>query len=269
MQPLSRRIKSAIKHVLGQFDVRLTITIFSDDRFIVGYPKSGNTWLRFLVANLMNPDEPVDFSTVSDRVLEMNALLTDPQAKRASRPRLLHGHAPLDVRYGRVLMIVRDPRDVVVSYYHHVLGLQRISDTTSIEQFVDLFLDGKLDKYGSWEDNVAGWLGAREGRDDFMHLRYEDLLKDTYGCLHQVGGFLGLRTDEQAVKAAVESSTSDKMRKMEHTGSDHWRKRLRPGSTMVRKAKKGSWREELPPECALKIEQKFGRLMCKLGYLNG
>src|SRR5258708_16258594 len=61
-------VRRAFRHLSRVHDVlfRRTliereITIFDDDVFLTSYPRSGNTWTRFLVGNFVNPNEPVTF----------------------------------------------------------------------------------------------------------------------------------------------------------------------------------------------------------------
>jgi len=54
----------AVKYVLGLDRAGNNLTVFPDDTFIVSHPKSGNTWMRFLIGNLIYP-EGVDFSNIA------------------------------------------------------------------------------------------------------------------------------------------------------------------------------------------------------------
>jgi len=44
------------------------MTVFPDDLFVVSYPRSGNTWTRFLLGNLIYQDEPITFANVERRL---------------------------------------------------------------------------------------------------------------------------------------------------------------------------------------------------------
>jgi hypothetical protein len=61
-----------------------------------------------------------------------------------------------------------------------------IEDQYPVERFVLDLLEGKAStSYGSWFENVSGWLVARHGRPDFLLLRYEDLLSNTVSELRK------------------------------------------------------------------------------------
>ena len=71
-------VRRAFRHLSRVHDVlfRRTliereITIFDDDIFLTSYPRSGNTWTRFLVGNFVNPNDPVTFLNVERLVPDM------------------------------------------------------------------------------------------------------------------------------------------------------------------------------------------------------
>jgi hypothetical protein len=117
-------IKRGLKHLSRVNDVLFRtlrierdITIFPDDVFLTSYPRSGNTWTRFLVGNLAHTEEAVTFLNVERLVPDMNKH-GDYYLRHLPRPRILKSHEVFDPRYKRVIYIVRDPRDVAVSNYH-------------------------------------------------------------------------------------------------------------------------------------------------------
>src|SRR5260370_8194332 len=125
-------VRRAFRHLSRFKDglVRRTVveremTIFDDDVFLTSYPRSGNTWTRFLVGNFVNPNEPVTFLNVERLVPDMYKT-ADWVLRRRPRPRVLKSHESFDARYRRVTYIVRDPRDVPISTYHCDINLRSI-----------------------------------------------------------------------------------------------------------------------------------------------
>jgi hypothetical protein len=54
-----RELVYTAKYIPGKDLAGRNLTVFPDDTFIVSYPRSGNTWTRFWIANLLHPEEPV------------------------------------------------------------------------------------------------------------------------------------------------------------------------------------------------------------------
>src|SRR5207245_8937086 len=90
------------------------VEVFPDDIFLVSYPRSGNTWTRFLIGNMINPDDPVTFANLEQRI---PSIYTFPNRVLRSLPRILISHVAYDPPYPRVISIVRDRRDLELSLY--------------------------------------------------------------------------------------------------------------------------------------------------------
>jgi hypothetical protein len=243
------------------------LLILPDDVFLVSFPKSGNTWTRFLLANLRFPDEPATFRNI-DRLIPDPTATRKREFDRVPRPRIIKSHECFDPRYPRVIYLARDPRDVVVSQYHYHRKILRIEDESPIEKFVTRFLAGETCPHGSWGQNVTTWLYTSQGSSRFLLLRYEDLVADTAGELAKMADFLQLNTAPDQIAQAVERSSAERMRKLEKVQPD--KNTLMKGSrkdlTFVRAAGSGGWRAELPASEAARIEAAWGNLMQHLGY---
>jgi hypothetical protein len=89
--------------------------------------------------------------------------------------------------------------------------------------------------------------------------------------LAKVAGLLGLNLDRGQLAKAVESSSADRMRKLEKVQGDQWAstKETRKDLLFVRNAVAGEWRSSLPPEAVAHIERAWGNLMRALGYEVG
>src|SRR5437016_6350421 len=91
------------------------VEVFPDDIFLVSYPRSGNTWTRFLIGNLIYPDQPVTFANIESRIPEIY-FNPDRVMRRLPCPRILKSHECFQPLYRHVIYIVRDPRDVAISF---------------------------------------------------------------------------------------------------------------------------------------------------------
>jgi hypothetical protein len=263
MQSLIR----VVKHAWGLHRPGRNLDVWPDDVFILSFPKSGNTWTRFLIANLVYPETRADFSNI-------NRLTPDPEAlsKRElatmPRPRIIKSHQYFDPRYKRVIYVVRDPRDVALSQFHFHRKRGLIEDGYPPERFVARFVAGETSPYGSWGENVAGWLATRQNRPGFLLLRYEDMLEDAARELNKVASFLEIPPNEERIANAVRRSAANEMRKLERSQAHLWSstKDTRKDVPFVRSAEAGGWRVGLPPGAVAQLETAWGSLMTYLGY---
>jgi len=268
-------LKRGIKHLSRVSDVLFRklrierdITIFPDDVFLTSYPRSGNTWTRFLVGNLVHQHEPVTFLSIERLVPDMYKS-SDRVLRNLPRPRLVKSHECFDPRYKKVIYIVRDPRDVAVSNYHWELKLRSVREGYPIEEFVPRWMEPQFwPRIGSWGDHVTSWLSTRQGKKDFLLLRYEDMKRDPLAELARVANFLGIEPTQERLNRTVDLSSADQMRKLEREESTKWvaTTLTRQDKPFVRNATSGGWKKVLPEKTVAYIEAHWGQLMRHLGY---
>jgi hypothetical protein len=244
------------------------LTVFPDDTFLVSFPRSGNTWTRFLVCNLINPDHPVNFAELESRIPEIY-FVPDRELRNFPRPRVIKSHECFDPRYRKIIYIVRDPRDVLISYYEFQLKRRVINDECSLEQFLPRFLESAVEpKLGSWRDHVVSWVATRGGHKNFLLLRYEEMLGNTQQEAAKIASFLGLDSNSERIARAVELSSADRMRKLEKEQAGQWSatRKTRQDKPFVRKAISGDWKSRLSENCVAQIEAAWGDVMRSVGY---
>src|ERR1022692_4616892 len=257
-----------IKRALGLHMPGRMLDVFPDDTFLVSYPKSGSTWVRFLVAHLRSPEKNPDFTNIND-------LFTDFQAfsKRAllrlPRPRTMKSHQYFDPRYRKVLYIVRDPRDVVLAEYHFGIKQRLHDENYPLAAYIPRFLAGTTGHaYGSWFEHLASWYFTRRDDPQFLLVRYESLHAQTAIELARIADFLGVPSDPSSLAFAVEQSDAKRLQALEkkqaHVFSSTRETRL--DLPYIRVAKAGGWRANLPREHVVSIESAWGGLMEEMGY---
>jgi hypothetical protein len=262
-------LRFVLGYILGTDKAERNFAVYSDDTFVVSYPRSGNTWTRFLIANLMFPGENVTFGNI-ERLIPDTSSQSNRVLKRTPRPRIIKTHQYFDHRYGRTIYIVRDPRDVALSYYDFHRKYRQISDSYPLEAWVEDFIRGKLISadWGSWGENVASWLYTRGQNPDFLLLRYEDMIEQTPRELARIARHLRIDVTPEQLSAVIERSSAQRMRELEKLEENEWvaTKKHRKDIPFVRTAGAGGWRSKLPTPCIAKIESTWGNLMTTLGY---
>ena len=262
--------KIILKYLLGIDRAGRNFAVFPDDIMVVSYPRSGNTWTRFLIANLVHPNETVSFANI-ERLVPDTSSISSSALKRIPRPRIIKSHDYFDHRYPKVIYIVRDPRDVALSYYDFQRKYRHISDAFPIEQYVDDFVNGRLisASWGTWGENVASWISTRAHKQNFLLLRFEDMLQNTRRELIRMAEFLKLTPSDETLERAISVSSAEHMRQLEKEQQNNWvaTKKHRKDIPFVRAANAGGWKTSLPASCVAQIEAAWGELMGSLGYL--
>jgi hypothetical protein len=269
MSNLKKQLAAYARVVTKQQPAARGLTVYPDDTFLVSFPRSGNTWTRFLVCNLINPDDPIDFARLESRIPEIYDV-PDRKLRAFPRPRVIKSHECFDPRYKKIIYIVRDPRDVFISYYEFQLKRRVISDNCDLKEFLPRFMASEVEpKTGSWRDHVVSWTATRGGDRNFLLLRYEDMLADTQQESTKIAAFLGIDTNPDRIARAVALSSADRMRKLERDQSNQWKetKNTRQDKPFVRKAGSGGWKSVLPDQCVAQIESAWGNVMHSLGYV--
>ena len=257
---LSRKVR----RLLGRRPAGRELAVFPDDTFVVSYPRSGNTWTRFLIANLIGQPTLENITTMIPEIY----LYSNRQLMRFPRPRILKSHEPFDPRYKKVIYIVRDPRDVAVSLYHYSRKRRDIPDGFPMHDFVLGYLRGDyFDFCGNWQQHVASWLYTQNDRQ-LLWFRYEDMLDQPGPALTRIAEFMGINVTPDKIASAIAASCHQRMREMERDHSQQWRmtKNTRRDIPFIRNAAKDKWREELSKDLQEKIESAWAETMTSLLY---
>ena len=185
-----------------------------DDAFLVSYPRSGSTWLRTVLSNLLVPwgrANPDVFNALIPGVTLRGAL----RARALQSPRIISSHAPHQPGLPRAVYLVRDGRDALVSYHLDQKSRGGPGGTVPFATFLDEHLEGL---HGPrWHAHVEGWLraGRAELGDRLCVIRYEDLLTDPLRGMRSVVEFLGLSATDEGLAAAIEGASLETMRAVE------------------------------------------------------
>ncbi|TND09664.1 MAG: sulfotransferase [Bacteroidetes bacterium] len=248
---------------LGLFDeaaFRLVIDrVYPDDTFIVSFPKSGNTWMRFLLANMLRPEGKWNFRNIDSIVPDVYSARDAVNA--LARPRFVKAHHAWYNDYPKTIYIVRDYRDVLVSYYHYQVALK--AWTGSFPGFIAKA--DTLHDFGSWKEHVEHALDfAEKNPERLLFLRYEDLLEKPEEIIREVAAFCGITLSIPAAEIITRcdfSALQDQEKKHGSAFMDKSEKQF------FREGKSGNWRQYFNDEDHALIMRTYGNLLKKLGYV--
>jgi hypothetical protein len=260
---ITRRDRIKRREAAALLEAQRPRTLSSDDTYIVEYPKSGSTWLSFLIANvnlqINNIPAQATWWNIREYVFDVE-FNRDLPANPFVLPhgRFIHTHSLYQRAYTRVLYLIRDPRDTLVSYYD--MG-------TKMKVFKGSMDDFLLSTWGipSWNGHVESWIRNHSTLDYIQFIRYEDLKTNPVEVLSRIYKLYGLTVDQSVLETAVERSSFQNMRQSE---AFYREKSYDLGSTFqfVRKGVSGGFSEGLTSAQIALIEERCAEWMKVFNY---
>lgn len=268
--------------------------------WIASYPKSGNTWIRAFLCNLLSADSRVqninklgefcnnESNAMYYRAFFEQALADIPAAdiakiradvqksiaiKKAGTT-FLKSHNYMGSYDGYALhnpqltagwiYIVRNPLDVVISMTHHYgVTVDDAIDFLNNEETATQSDDTNVfSPLSSWSTHVASW--TSENHPLACYVRYEDLLDKELKTFRRVASIFGIK-DSGSIKQALRKSSFLEMKKQETKNG--FVERIGDSSPFFRKGKKDQWTEKLSPEQVKRVIDKNRVQMERFKYV--
>lgn len=269
--------------------------------WLASYPKSGNTWVRVFLANLLKGGgEAVDINRVGEATLAepgtAGFALLDPRPWQqwtpaeiaALRPRVQeriaatgegivpvkthsafvrdHGVPAINmgVSHGAVY-VVRNPLDVCVSYAHHQgLPFDAIAGIMATDMFRTPTNAANVHEVmGSWSQHVASWTANPSPQLHVM--RYEDMLAEPEAAFLALARFMRVPASEADVRRAAAHAAFDRVAAMEAEGG--FVERTPAQQRFFRAGRAGQWREALTEAQVAAIVGAHREQMARFGYV--
>ena len=121
------------------------------DVALASYPRSGNTWMRFLLYQLLT-GEAGEFESINSTFPYVGDHHDAPSVLPGGG-RLIKTHEDQPELYPRAIYVMRDPRDVVLSEHRYQRKFGFVD--MPLERFVAVFADGRVHGLGSWGRHVT------------------------------------------------------------------------------------------------------------------
>jgi hypothetical protein len=205
---------------------------------IIGHPKSGNTWLKVMLARLyqvrhgfkanelIGSDELALRNPAIPRLAATNAVYSYEGAVG----RILAAGAPDDpLRHKPVMLLARNPIDIAVSWFFQFTKRQSAHKQELVNHFIEHPIDRRtvgmwdfvrhsdiglpflIDYLNTWERNIGEL-------DNAMMVRYEDLRSNTAETLKKITVLMGEDFSDAEIAEAVSFGSFDNLRKLETSG---------------------------------------------------
>jgi hypothetical protein len=274
--------------------------------WLASYPKSGNTWLRAFIHNLMgqikegrgtgvdinamnvlttgdslvqwfrhlDPRPPLEWSREDVARMRRGAQL----AMVASKPETViakthnalvhaHGHPTIHMDLtAGAIYVVRNPLDLVISLADHY----GVDIDKAIEIINDPVNGGLLDGNIVFEIHST-WSNhvrswTQREHPGLLVVRYEDMLGKALHTFGDIARFMGLRPSRAQLDKAIELSSFKNLKQQEEAKG--FRERSQKGTRFFRVGKSGQWRETLTPAQVARVIENHHEQMARFGYLD-
>ncbi|MCF8346877.1 MAG: sulfotransferase domain-containing protein [Bacteroidales bacterium] len=274
--------------------------------WLASYPKSGNTWFRVFLSNLLSEkEEPVSINELyatpiassrslfdniagvsgsdltQDEIEELRPEVYRQIAREAEETVFHKVHDawrltpsgkpmfPAEVTKG-VIYFIRNPLDVTVSFAFH--GSKSPGRMISqINNKNNAFCQKNDRIYNQLLQPLSDWSGhVRSWVDDsglpVMVLRYEDMLNDTFNSFKRALEFIGLEKSDQEISKAIEASTIEKLSAMEKR--EGFSEKPLGMKAFFREGRAESWKQHLVKEEIDTLINSQHTFIERFGYLK-
>jgi len=254
-----------IRHTLSKTPVRVPLVwarhrgFRPSDVFVGSYPRSGSTWLRFMLLEIL-AGQASGFSNTNEMLPDVGRHSTGAGVLPANG-RLIKTHEVFRPEYKKAIYLVRDPRDVCLSEfaYQKALGLTR----DNFDSYLERFLGAGVNPFGSWRDHATSWMDAAEsGRAEILTVNFEQLKERPEEQLGQIADFVGMPEVRVRIPAAIANNSLARMKEKEAANPQ----RASANGRFIRSGSAGGWRSTFTEQQSQLVQQHVGKLLVRLGY---
>jgi hypothetical protein len=242
------------------------------------YSKSGTTWLLQITVQIAFrgkaefddlhqivpwPDAPQNLARYVIPLSNTSTQELAPTSLRVIKTHYALGAVPF-VPGARYIALVRDPKDVCVSFYHYVRRLFWGPLTPSVEHWVNAFLSPDLaPEY--WPKHLSSYWEVRE-QDNVLFLTFEEMKQDLGRAVQRIAHFMDVDLTREEFEQVVHRSSFSYMKQN--------RNKFDPGqifpwgaanANLVRRGESGRSDELLSEALQNRIDDHFRNELERLG----
>ena len=255
--------------------------------WLVSYPKSGNTWFRFVLFHLQHGRMPE-----SSRELDQqfnSKLPVKPGDRFKKSHATVAGLAEHRVDGDKVIYIVRHPLDVLQSSLNYdILNGDLNPGEAAKDAWIDAYIRAagipawtdEPFNAGTWNANVQGW--ANQVAGDILVIRYEESLSDPIAGVRACAAFMDIQIADEEVKTCTEATSFGRLRVFEEAEQALARELKTPqgrfsseartkaaeqqGIRFFNKGQSGVYRDVLSADQVTRAWETFAGVATSLGY---
>ncbi|KAF3338900.1 cytosolic sulfotransferase 12-like protein [Carex littledalei] len=245
----------------------------STDLIVASFVKSGTTWLRALTFTIVHRNK---YTFSSNPLLKLNSHDCVPNIEyfyskgdeqyleTLPSPRVLGTHLsytalPESMKTSNcpIVYICREPKDVIVSYWHMVKKFDWFKKSFPLNQAFELFCEGRIPYGPVWEHVLEYYMKSLNDSEKILFLKYEEIMKDPIASVIRISNFIGCPFSEEEIKNGlveeiVEFCSFNKLKNLDVNKNGIGNVQ---NDFLFRKATVGDWQNYMTTEMADKLDE--------------
>ena len=274
--------------------------------WLASYPKSGNTWFRVFLTNLMNDShQPANINDLKEATISSSRKIFDDYTGLSSadltfeeidqlRPGVYRMQSeeskellfkkvhdkyynvnemqvlfPPEISKG-VIYIIRNPLDVLVSFaYHSSKPLEKMLETVNNSSYAFCSSTDRLQN--QLRQVLGSWSDHvkswTEQQEIPVHImRYEDMILDTFKTFKGAIDFIGMDFNNDKIKSAIQKSDFKILSDQEKKSG--FKEKMIKSTSFFRKGLIGDWKNHVDEKTKKIIISTHFEIMKKFGYIE-
>ncbi|KAG7327213.1 hypothetical protein KOW79_008819 [Hemibagrus wyckioides] len=235
-----------------------------DDVMLVAYPKCGCNWMVGVLKKIMTTcgyTLPEGAPLIEFHSPETQKIMSQMQSRRLFATHLHPDDIPVSFKNNntKMLVVFRNPKDTVVSYYHFMNNIPVLPNDQSWDKFFSNFMSGEV-AWGSYFDHALGWEKCMDD-PNVLIVTYEELKENLLESVKKISDFFSFSLTDEQVQGIAGESTFKVMLTSSTTAYGKF------GKVFFRKGEVGDWKNHFSEAQSKQMDEEFKKKLegTKLG----